>query len=109
VLLFARPYVPGQQIRVLSGAINGPHEGVIVSAGLLYTMLDTPAGPLNIPNSTLLAAAVGPAPSDVVREGETVQSVPVPGQATPAGPDGAALATVIAGAEAADTRKHPEQ
>ena len=109
VLLFARPYVPGQQIRVLSGAINGPHEGVVVSAGLLYTMLDTPDGPLNIPNSTLLAAAVGPASSDMDREDETVQSIPVPGQATPVGPDGAALATVIAGAEAADTRKHPEQ
>ena len=109
VLLFARPYVPGQQIRVLSGAINGPHEGVVVSAGLLYTMLDTPDGPLNIPNSTLLAAAVGPAPSDTVRDDDTIESVPVPSQSTPIGPDGAALATVIAGAEAADTRKYPEQ
>jgi hypothetical protein len=113
VLLFARPYVPGQQIRVLSGAINGPHAGVIVSAGLLYTMLDTPDGPLNIPNSTLLAAAVGPAPSDIDHENETVDSVPVavpvPDQARPVGPDGAAFATVIAGAEAADTRKPPEQ
>jgi small-conductance mechanosensitive channel len=60
VLLFARPYVPGQRIRVMSGAINGPHIGVIVSAGLLYTVLDTAGGPLNIPNSSLLASAVGP-------------------------------------------------
>ncbi len=107
VLLFARPYVPGQQIRVLSGAINGPHVGVVVSAGLLYTMLETPDGPLNVPNSTLLAAAVGPVSSDMVREDETVETVP--GQATPVGPGEAALATVIAGAEAADTRKRPEQ
>ncbi len=71
VLLFARPYVPGQRIRVMAGAINGPHEGVIVSAGLLYTMLQTDDGPLNIPNSALMAAAVGPAE---VRHDET----PVP-------------------------------
>lgn len=31
VLLFARPYIAGEPIRVLSGAINGPHEGVVVS------------------------------------------------------------------------------
>jgi hypothetical protein len=61
VLLFARPYVPGQHIRVMSGSINGPHDGIIVSAGLLYTMLQTPQGPLNIPNSALMAAAIGPA------------------------------------------------
>jgi small-conductance mechanosensitive channel len=57
VLLFARPYLPGQRVRVMSGAINGPHVGVIVSAGLLYTVLETTEGPLNIPNSSLLASA----------------------------------------------------
>ena len=107
VLLFARPYVPGQQIRVLSGAINGPHVGVVVSAGLLYTTLETPDGPLNVPNSTLLAAAVGPVSSDTARPDESVETVP--DQATPVGPGGAALATVIAGAEAEDDRKRPEQ
>lgn len=61
VLLFARPYLPGQQVRVLSGSINGPLEGVVTSAGLLYTVLQTAEGPLNIPNSALLTAAVGPA------------------------------------------------
>jgi small-conductance mechanosensitive channel len=62
VLLFARPYIAGEHIRIMSGAINGPHEGIVVSAGLLYTTLQTDNGPLNIPNSTLMAAAVGPAP-----------------------------------------------
>jgi Mechanosensitive ion channel len=62
VLLFARPYIAGEHVRVLSGAINGPHEGVVISAGLLYTTLQTDNGPLNIPNSTLMAAAVGAAP-----------------------------------------------
>ncbi len=80
VLLFARPYVPGQRIRVMAGAINGPHEGVIISAGLLYTTLDTADGPLNIPNSALMAAAVGPAashddeaPSDTYTEDDQPQ------------------------------------
>ncbi|HEY2791756.1 MAG TPA: mechanosensitive ion channel family protein [Micromonosporaceae bacterium] len=68
VLLFARPYVPGQRIRVMAGAINGPHQGVIVSAGLLYTTLQTEDGPLNIPNSALMAAAVGPAEGQPERD-----------------------------------------
>ncbi|MEU8244579.1 mechanosensitive ion channel family protein [Actinoplanes missouriensis] len=59
VLLFARPYLPGHRIRVISGPL-GEHSGVIVSAGLLYTVLETDEGPLNIPNTVLLAAGVGP-------------------------------------------------
>jgi small-conductance mechanosensitive channel len=105
VLLFARPYVPGQQVRVLSGAINGPHVGVIISAGLLYTMLETADGPLNIPNSALLGAAVGPAVQ--VPKSEAAEEVPVPQPGAPPVQDGAALATVIAGAESGDERKHP--
>ncbi|MEV4135575.1 mechanosensitive ion channel family protein [Dactylosporangium sp. NPDC049742] len=103
VLLFARPYVPGQQVRVMSGAINGPHVGVIVSAGLLYTMLETADGPLNIPNSALLAAAVGPAPlAEAEKPADAATAAPSdPNQ------DGAALATVIAGAESGGERKHP--
>ncbi|GAA3300551.1 hypothetical protein GCM10020218_092520 [Dactylosporangium vinaceum] len=104
VLLFARPYVPGQQVRVMSGAINGPHRGVIVSAGLLYTILETKDGPLNIPNSALLASAVGPAPAeededdDEAKPDETVSDPNA---------DGAALATVVAGAESGEDRKQP--
>lgn len=63
VLLFARPYVPGQRVKVRTGAMGGPFEGVIVSAGLLYTVIETEAeGPISMPNSGLLAAAIGPAP-----------------------------------------------
>jgi small-conductance mechanosensitive channel len=105
VLLFARPYVPGQRVRVMSGAINGPHVGVIVSAGLLYTMLETAEGPLNIPNSSLLAAAVGPAivPADATDRPEQAAS-----DGTPPPQDGATLATVVASAEAGDERKHAD-
>jgi small-conductance mechanosensitive channel len=112
VLLFARPYVPGQQIRVLSGAINGPHVGVIISAGLLYSVLETSDGPLNIPNSTLLSAAVGPAVQ--VPNSEPAKDLPAPQprapsvQQQPPLQDGAALATVIACAESGDERRHPD-
>lgn len=110
VLLFARPYVAGERIRVLSGSINGPHEGVVVSAGLLYTTLETPDGPLNIPNSTLLAAAVGPKAKAkaAVEPADAVPPVAGPlgsGAAAPAVDDGAGqnahdLATAIAEGEA---------
>jgi small-conductance mechanosensitive channel len=98
VLLFARPYVPGQRVRVMSGAINGPHVGVIISAGLLYTVLETAEGPLNIPNSSLLASAVGPS---LAAQEPAEEQVPggTPSDAVAPTQDGAALATVVAGAE----------
>ncbi|WP_250034691.1 mechanosensitive ion channel family protein [Paractinoplanes maris] len=77
VLLFARPYLPGQQVRIFSGAIGGPHYGTIVAAGLLYTVLDTTEGPLNIPNSVLLASAVGPS------DGEPEEPTDSPDPVTP--------------------------
>jgi len=62
VLLFARPYVIGQRVRVHSGALGGPFDGVITGAGLLYTFMLTDEGLLHLPNSALLAAAIGPVP-----------------------------------------------
>ncbi len=62
VLLFARPYVPGQRVRIRTGAMGGPFEGVILAAGLMYTTIDTEEGIVSMPNSGLLAAAIGPVP-----------------------------------------------
>jgi small-conductance mechanosensitive channel len=106
VLLFARPYVPGQRVRVMSGAINGPHYGTIVSAGLLYTMLQTDVGPLNIPNSALLASAVGPSDPD----DEPPPGVAAADPAEPPDDGGAAVAGAALTAEVTDqaTRRHPE-
>jgi small-conductance mechanosensitive channel len=109
VLLFARPYVPGQRVRVMSGALNGPHTGVVVSAGLLYTMLETADGSLNIPNSGLLAAAVGPAPEDADLDDEIVDVAPAPSQVSPADADGAVLAMVAARTESAEQRQQQDQ
>jgi len=63
VLLFARPYIPGQRVRIRSGALGGPFEGVIIGSGLMYTTIETPEGLVSLPNSGLLAAAIGPAPT----------------------------------------------
>lgn len=60
VLLFARPYVPGQRVKIRTGAMGGPFEGVILAAGLIYTTIDTDEGVVSMPNSGLLAAAIGP-------------------------------------------------
>ncbi|MEP6598648.1 MAG: mechanosensitive ion channel family protein [Actinomycetota bacterium] len=66
VLLFSRPYVPGERIRIRSGSAGGPLDGTVTGVGLLYTTLLTAEGVVNIPNSGLLASAVGPvaAPAD---------------------------------------------
>jgi small-conductance mechanosensitive channel len=61
VLLIARPYVPGQQVRIVGGSV-GAQQGAVISVGLVYTTLATADGPLNIPNSALLGASIGPAP-----------------------------------------------
>jgi small-conductance mechanosensitive channel len=63
VLMFARPYVPGERVRVYSGALGGPHDGVVTGVGLMYTTVAADEGPINIPNSALLASAVGPRPA----------------------------------------------
>jgi len=75
VLIFARPYLPGQRIKVNTGALGGPFEGIITSAGLIYTTIQTDTGPINLPNSGLLAAAIGPAPEPVADQVEPNQAI----------------------------------
>jgi small-conductance mechanosensitive channel len=62
VLLFARPYVPGQYVRVRTGGLGGPFEGKITYAGLMYTVIETADGPVSLPNLGLMSAAIGPVP-----------------------------------------------
>ena len=61
VLLFARPYVPGERVKIRTSSMGGPFEGVIIGSGLMYTTIDTDEGVVKMPNAGLLAAAVGPA------------------------------------------------
>ncbi|HEX3705389.1 MAG TPA: mechanosensitive ion channel family protein [Mycobacteriales bacterium] len=58
VMLISRPFAVGEWVQVRSGALGGILEGTITSIGLVYTSLDTDEGPVALPNSGLLGAAV---------------------------------------------------
>lgn len=63
VLMLARPFQVGSYIRVRSGALGGEFQGRVLNMGLTYVTIVTPDGTLKVPNSSLLAAAVGPWPA----------------------------------------------
>lgn len=58
VLLFARPFRVGDHVRFRAGALSGEIEGVITDLSLAYVRLTTDQGPMLLPNSQALAAAV---------------------------------------------------
>jgi small-conductance mechanosensitive channel len=60
VLLGARPFAVGEHIRVRSGALGGEFYGTVVSMSLTYVVIATDDGLLKVPNSGILASAVGP-------------------------------------------------
>jgi small-conductance mechanosensitive channel len=62
VLLFARPFRVGDRVQVRSAALNGPLEGTVAEISVTYVRLATDHGILHLPNSQVLAAAVGPVP-----------------------------------------------
>jgi small-conductance mechanosensitive channel len=62
VLLVARPFAVGNSIRVRSGALGGEFYGTVTAMSLTYVSVLTEQGMLKVPNSSLLAAAVGPWP-----------------------------------------------
>jgi len=62
VLLVVRPISVGEYIRVRSGALGGEFYGTVTSMSLTYVSVLTEEGLLQVPNSSFLAAAVGPWP-----------------------------------------------
>jgi small-conductance mechanosensitive channel len=60
VLLLARPYVPGERITIHSGGMGGTFTGTVVDAGVMYTVILTDVGEVKLPNSGVLASAIGP-------------------------------------------------
>ena len=60
VLLAARPFTVGNYIRVRSGALGGEFSGTVLSLSLTYVTIATPEGVLKVPNSSVMASAVGP-------------------------------------------------
>jgi small-conductance mechanosensitive channel len=60
VLLLARPFNVGDQIRLRSGSLGGELAGRVTAMGLTYVTLDTADGLLSVPNSLMLGAGIGP-------------------------------------------------
>ncbi|HUA30225.1 MAG TPA: mechanosensitive ion channel domain-containing protein [Streptosporangiaceae bacterium] len=79
VLLMARPFRVGDQVGIRSGALSGLLEGTVSEVSITYVTLATANGPIHVPNSQVLAAAVGPA-----------GALPPPAGAGPAPADAAA-------------------
>ena len=62
VLLLSRPFRVGDPIQLRAGALGGQLQGVVTEIGITYIRLNTGDTVLNVPNSQVLAAAVGPIP-----------------------------------------------
>lgn len=90
-LLFARPFAVGDQVRMRGGALSGQIEGTVTEIGITYVRLDTDDGKLNVPNSQVLAAAVGP-----LRPSAPAGPSGPGGQADSPGPSAATAAAAVA-------------
>ncbi len=60
VLLLARPVDLGDRVWIKSGPLGGELRGTVTEIGITYVRLDTPDGPLHLPNSQVLASAIAP-------------------------------------------------
>jgi hypothetical protein len=97
MLLVARPFQVGDRVGIRSGALSGLIEGTVSEVSITYVRLETENGPIHLPNSQVLAAAVGPAgavPSPLVAPsppaGPGAESTPA-GSGTTAHPAGAGI------------------
>ena len=64
VLLLSRPFRVGDTIRLVTGALGGQLDGTVTEIGITYIRLDTGNTIMSVPNSQVLAAAVGPVPAE---------------------------------------------
>ena len=83
VLLLSRPFMVGDYIRLKSGALGGVTDGLVAEIGITYMRLDTEDGTLHLPNSQVLAAAVGPIARPRPGKSEPVPEEPVPAREPP--------------------------
>jgi Mechanosensitive ion channel len=116
VLLMARPFRVGDQVGIRSGALSGLLEGTVTEISITYVSLQTANGPVHVPNSQVLAAAVGPAGAVPPPAGSSAAAPgagaspagqttsPAGAGASPAGPGMAALA----GASLASAEVHAD-
>ena len=76
VLLLARPVDVGDRVLISSGSLGGDFRGEVTEIGITYLRLDTADGPLHLPNSQVLAAAVAPLNSNPQLNGKQLNSNP---------------------------------
>jgi len=91
VLLMARPFQVGDTVGIRSGALSGLIEGIVSEVSVTYVRLETENGPIHLPNSQVLAAAVGPAgavPSPLVLPPTAAGPAPAAAPGTPPPPTG---------------------
>jgi small-conductance mechanosensitive channel len=115
VLLMARPFRVGDQIGIRSGALSGLLEGMVSEISITYVRLETPNGPIHVPNSQVLASAIGPIgalppPAGAAPPPPQVpdaQAGPTATAAVPLAAAGAAAAAGTAAAAGAPAVEHP--
>jgi small-conductance mechanosensitive channel len=64
VLMLARPFKVGDEIRLRAGSLGGGGtlDGRVTDIGITYVRVDTSSGLVSVPNSQALNAVVGPIP-----------------------------------------------
>ena len=65
VLVFARPFKVGDEIRLRAGALGGTLDGIVTDIGITYVRFSTDGSVMSIPNSQVLNAVVGPVPPEM--------------------------------------------
>jgi small-conductance mechanosensitive channel len=64
VLVFARPFKVGDEIRLRAGALGGTLDGIVTDIGITYVRFRADGTVMSIPNSQVLNAVVGPIPPE---------------------------------------------
>jgi len=120
ILLSARPFRVGDRIGIRSGALSGLLEGTVTEISLTYVLLETASGPLHVPNSQVLAAAVGPAgalppppapgtpPAGAASSPDGQEAPPEDKKAAPAGQEATAAAEADSSAPAQPQAADPQ-
>jgi hypothetical protein len=99
MLMLARPFSVGDQVRLRAGALGGEIQGTVTDIGISYTRVDSTEGLLSVPNALALTAVVGPLHADGPPDpGPAADPAAAPAGAGPAaaGPVTAAAATAAA-------------
>ena len=88
VLMLARPFKVGDEIRLRAGSLGGSGtlDGTVTDIGITYVRIDTGGGVISVPNSQVLNAMVGPIPPGD-RDGAPAPVISDGKSGTPGGPE----------------------